>query len=863
MKRHVLLILALVTALAACGRADVAPVDPYDLRCEALCNPLGIDSAQPRFSWKIGAAAPVAAQTAWQVQVASSEKALRSGKADLWDSGKVSSPDQVMVPYAGAALQARQLCWWRVRVWTSDKDASAWSEPQRFGIGIIGDASLQGDYIGAFSDEGRAILFRKTFRVPGKRGTALLRVNSLGYHEVYLNGRKVSDAVLTPAVSQMDKRSLIVTYDVTPFLKRGDNEIVLAAGSGWYKKAPFKAAHEGVLVKAELELAPKEGGQPALLLQTDGTWYAAWSGERDTDTWFSGQYGGQELDARAIPASMASKDLDALEWTKVDVVKVDGIAATPMMCEPCTVQETVTAVRVDAAGENTWVVDMGKGVNALVDITLPALPEGTKVTAGFADHQFEDGHFEESYRNTYIASGNPAGDRFASHFNHQTFRYIILYDLPKAPDPQKVLAHRMRTDYAPAASFVCSDDDLNRIHDMICYTVENLAYDGYMVDCAHIERLGYGGDGNASTVTLQTMFDAAPLYMNWLQAWNDVIRPDGGLPHTAPSPIRAGGGPYWCTFIVQAPWRTYMNYGDVRLLERCYSSMKLWLNYVDAYSRDGLLKPWPETDYRAWYLGDWLAPEGVDVTLPESVDLVSNCALCQSYANLIRIAERLGLPEDAAEYTRRLDALRTRIQEEFYHPETATYGTGSQLDMIYPMLVGVVPEALVPDVERTLFERTATVYNDHLAVGLVGVPVLAEWAALTGKADFVYKMLKQPDYPGYLYMIHNGATCTWENWRPTRSRMHNCFNGIGSWFYQGLGGIVPEDPGYRRVRIAPQTPEGVDWVDVTKETPYGTIAVHWKRTDDGKVRYLFDVPVGVTAVFDGKDCPAGSYDITK
>ena len=34
MKRHVLLILALVTALAACGRADVAPVNPYDLRCE-------------------------------------------------------------------------------------------------------------------------------------------------------------------------------------------------------------------------------------------------------------------------------------------------------------------------------------------------------------------------------------------------------------------------------------------------------------------------------------------------------------------------------------------------------------------------------------------------------------------------------------------------------------------------------------------------------------------------------------------------------------------------------------------------------------------------------------------------------------
>ena len=52
-----------------------------------------------------------------------------------------------------------------------------------------------------------------------------------------------------------------------------------------------------------------------------------------------------------------------------------------------------------------------------------------------------------------------------------------------------------------------------------------------MVDCPHLERAGYGGDGNSSTQAFQTMYDAAPTYMNWLQAWGDVMHEDGGLPH--------------------------------------------------------------------------------------------------------------------------------------------------------------------------------------------------------------------------------------------------------------------------------------------------------------------------------------------
>ena len=181
--------------------------------------------------------------------------------------------------------------------------------------------------------------------------------------------------------------------------------------------------------------------------------------------------------------------------------------------------------------------------------------------------------------------------------------------------------------------------------------------------------------------------------------------------------------------------------------------------------------------------------------------------------------------------------------------------------MIYPMLVGAVPGEIVGQIKAKLFERTETINGGHLGVGLVGVPVLAEWAAREREADYVYGMLKKRTYPGYLYMIDNGATATWEDWDAPRSYLHNCFNGIGSWFYQALGGIMQEDAAFRNVRIEPQFPTGLNWVRVCQETPYGTICVSWKRNGEDRAELHVEIPAGITARIDGKTFNAGSYDL--
>ena len=204
------------------------------------------------------------------------------------------------------------------------------------------------------------------------------------------------------------------------------------------------------------------------------------------------------------------------------------------------------------------------------------------------------------------------------------------------------------------------------------------------------------------------------------------------------------------------------------------------------------------------------------------------------WQELVRMAQAMNLEADEADYRQRLEALRERIHETFYHD--GLYASGSQVDMIYPLLVGVVPDGLKEQVVAKLKERTETLYNGHLATGLVGIPVLTEWVTRAGECDWMYSMLKKHGYPGYLHMLDNGATGVWEHWDGARSRLHNCFNGILRWFYEALGGIVADEPGYRKVHIAPQLPEGVEWVEVTRETPYGVIEVRHKRQPDGSIR---------------------------
>ena len=822
---HMALLLCLLCALPM--RAEVV-----DLKCEGLTAPLGIDTTKPHFSWKHTLTHNGEQQTAYEIQVATDSTSLAKGRADLWKSGRIADASQVMIPYQGTKLAGRQLCYWRVRTWDEKGHRSPWSKIERFAVGILGD--MEGQYIGNVQGDTLAStpMFRKTITVQRNRkgiATVFVHINSLGYHELLVNGKRVGDLVLQPAVSQLDRHSLIVTQDITSYLHEGDNEILIRVGQGWYRKTTFGTQYDGPLMKAEI--CQLRDGRWQTLAATDDTWQTASSCYSYTGTWSPLRFGGERLDANI-----------AAEWHQARIFKVDNMRVTPQSFEGNRIIDTLPAKSIIHQEDGTLLVDFGRVITGWLQVVFAPLAHGQEVTMEYSDHIPAGGSFEcqEGECDIYIASGKDGNESFCNRFHHHAFRYVRV----KGGSISDIKALQISgLDPNNASSFSCSDERLNAVHNLIHYTMRCLTLGGYMVDCPHLERMGYGGDGNSSTMTLQTMYDVAPTYMNWLAAWGDLMDEEGSIPHVAPAGS-GGGGPYWCGFIIKAPWRTYLNYGDSRLLELHYDQMKRWLDYVKKYSVDDLLQPWPDTKIRFWFLGDWLAPKGIDVK-GESVLHVNNCFISECLGNMTDIARLLGHTEDAQEFAAWRNRLTAAIHSKFYHADSHSYANGTPLDNAYALLAGIPADSIIArQVQQKLINDSYGKYKAHIAVGLLGVPIFTQWAIEQRQSNLMATILRQNDYPGYLYMIANGATATWESWDSERSRVHNCYNGIGTWFYQALAGIRPDvsAPGYRHFFIDPQPTHGVNWVKASKPTPYGDIRV---ELDNGTLRLT--VPVGTTA----------------
>jgi alpha-L-rhamnosidase len=836
--------LILIFFMAGCGKQNNLVV--YNLQCEGLSNPLGIDKTTPRLSWKTSSTKNATEQKAFQLLVASDMDLLEEGRADFWDSGKVESASSVFVPYRGKNLQPGFTAFWKVRIWDESGNISEWSQPASFGIGLLSETDWQASYIGFPTEAGyrECPQFYQSFEMDEIGSKLFLHVNSLGYHEVYLNGKKVGSGVLTPAVSQFGKRSQVNTYEVTSLVKKGRNDLILWLGSGWYTDGLPGVVHNGPLVKAQLEKV--ENNRREIVVATSSEWKGRNSSYTRHGDWRPNRFGGEIVNGKLAKTDLIPENSTDRSWQTVSVIDVPAHNVTPQMVELNAIQDTVNPVAIIQLAEDTFLVDMGKNLTGWVEIHFSNLQPSQEVTIDYCDHLKENEKFNDRNQyDRYIASGDGA-EVFINKFNYHGFRYLRISNLGEIPDIDSIQAFLVHTDYQLASGFECSDPDLNQVHDMLFYTLRCLSIGGDLVDCPQIERLGYGGDGNASTVTAQTMFNLGPLYNNWLQAWADVIRGDGGMPHTAPNPYGAGGGPYWCGFIITASWNTFLNYGDTLVLQKYYPVMQKWLGYVDQYSVDGLLKRWPDTDYRGWYLGDWATPTGIDQKAEVSVDVVNNSFVAVCYDNMQKIARVLGKEEDADLYDSKKAQLQKKIHEVFFNESNNSYGTGTQIDLAFPMIAGVVPQEKLEDVKKSFYDETEVNRNGHFACGLVGLPVITEWAVKNRAPGLMYSMLKKRDYPGYLYMIDNGATTTWEHWNGDRSHIHNCYNGIGSWFYQAVGGIRPAEdvPAYRKVQIQPQIPEGVTWAKTYRETPFGKLSVNWNLKNE-ILELELEIPVGM------------------
>lgn len=210
-----------------------ADLTPAKVRCEYLANPLGVDVARPRLNWTLQSVRRAQRQSAYQILVSDSEEGLCGGRGDLWDSGRIESERSVHIPYEGPELASGQRVWWAVRVWNGDGEASAYSEPVWWEMGLLRPDDWQGGWIGPApdasndpgvllpADEERGVMavdlapspyLRTTFTVSQAVARARLYVTARGLYEARLNGQRVGDAVLAPGWTDYRKRIQYQTY---------------------------------------------------------------------------------------------------------------------------------------------------------------------------------------------------------------------------------------------------------------------------------------------------------------------------------------------------------------------------------------------------------------------------------------------------------------------------------------------------------------------------------------------------------------------------------------------------------------------------------------------------------------------------
>jgi len=909
------LALSLVLALAA-GQAQrpVAPAGKtgkpvHTLRCEYLIDPSGIDVENPRLSWMIDPASGIRFQTAYRVLVAASLEALRKDTGDLWDSGRVSSAESTWIPYAGKKLSSGQRVYWKVRVWGDDGKATPWSDPATWSMGLLAPSDWRAKWIGqqrpADVAEGTPLPFpwlRKTFTLSAKPSRAVAYVNPLGYYELYINGKKVDDHVLSPAVSDYSKRNLYVAHEVADYLVPGKNVVALWLGRGWYVRGHPGVIHDGPLVRAQLNIS-LPGGR-AVEIVTDETWKLRRSplSPLGRGTAF-GDYGGERYEAALDLPGWNSVDLDDSSWEQAAIFNPPQVITSAQMVEPNRIVETLKAVRVEAYPQGGWVIDMGKNFVGWLELRLPALPEGTTVRLEYSDQMEPDKPVPDYYtarlggsRQSQTAPGAPAPQAakppataaakpqaaaakparggyqtvfpftfnqrdeivsngrpltFRSRFNYHGFRYVRVLGVDSAPSAGDATGYFIRTAYERAGEFASSDELLNRIYQMVTRTYEALTLGGYVVDCPTRERLGYGGDASTSFETGMLNFATGGLYSRWLANWRDAQDPSGSLPHTAPNyPNQGGGGPMWGGMVVTLPWHMYLYYGDRRVLETNYPMIKQWLAYLTSETVDGLLLDHKShaMAMQAWnFLGDWLTPKGSLRGQVPPVQAINSVHYLYQLQTASKIARVLGRTEDAVAFDAQAAVTSKAIHAHFFNPTDYTYTNGDSIQQAFPLLTGVVPAELRKPVMDKVEEVIMVQNQGHLDTGMHGTYFLMKYLLEAGRNDLLYEIVSKRDYPGWGYMLANGATTAWESWTG-QSHIHDTLISIGAWFTQGLAGIRSDGatPGFKHFIIKPAVVGGLTFVRGRHRSLYGDIVSEW-RIENGAFRLNVTVPPGTTA----------------
>lgn len=848
----------------------ICSLKPIGLLCEYSINPLGLETTTPRFSWKALNTIRKCSQSAFQIIISSSESTLSADEGDIWDSGKVESSQSVNVEYKGIPAKSGSRCWWKVKIWDNKGRESLFSDAAWFEFGLLNSKEWIGTWIGESSHVyGVSPLFRKDFCLNKEIKRARAYICGIGYYELYLNGDKVGDHVLDPGWTDYNKRVLYVTYDVGGILIKGDNAIGVMLGEGWYGHT-----HDSFI--KYMGSQPSWNNTPRFILQLniefeDGSITKILSDNISGWKVCKGPiiqnsiYDGEKYDARLEKLGWNSPNYfekianhEVINWE--DVVKVErpnGVIESQVM-EPIKVVEDIIPTSMTQPFKGIYVFDMGKNFAGWVRLELNGLI-GTETQMKYAEVLNEDGTVNQSNlrgakaTDTYIFCGKEQ-EVYEPRFTYHGFRYVQLEGLVDVSQIRNIIGRVVRSSVAKVGEFSCSNELLNQIHASIQQT-ESSNLHSVPTDCPQRdERMAWLNDMTVRAEESLYNFDLANLYTKWMKDVIDTQDEElGSVADTAPYFYCGKIAGHISSSVIVVPWLLYLFYGDRRILEQNYKSMKSYLDFLKNQSDDYII--------RENYCGDWAPPktesmigdcwDAMPANIPHQV--ITTCYFYYDATIMEKIARELKKHSDEMEFNKLSGLIKDAFNKRFFDTATCNYSTGSQACNLFPLYLGMVSDDYKSRLLKNLVEDIEQKHEVHLTTGNQTTKYLLEVLSREGLHDLAFKLATQTTYPSWGYMIANGATTIWERWENlTENGMnsHNHpMNGTqGAWFYKYLAGIFYEEigAGFEKFIIKPYIPNGLNNVQAVIETIRGKIFSEWKK-DTLTFNMEIEIPFNCTA----------------
>lgn len=688
-----------------------------------------------------------------------------------------------------------------------------------------------------------------------KASSAKIAVCGLGFFELSINGRKVSDDLLVPAQSDYRRRAFdcitypmqgsfhhriyYLEYDITEFIRPKENSLEIFLGNGWYRQTERIAEGrlsfgDSLLCIYEIEISLADGGRE--YVRSDGSETCEPSYITSSNLFL-----GETHDFRRL--------VNDGERESVQVISLEGVELSKQTCPADRVTGRLTPKLLSDNGRSR-IYDAGENISGVVSFFMDGEPS-ERATVRFAEELKEDGSLDfasagggyvcaggerQIQRDIFISDGTKR--RCAPKFVWHAFRFFEISSDAKISD---ITVEKIHSDIPVTSSFDCDNEAANWLYEAYIRTQLCNMHAGVPSDCPHRERLGYTGDGQVTSLSCMMLTDSREFYKKWITDIMDCQDPDSGhVRHTAPF-MGGGGGPGgWGGAVVIVPYRFWRMYSDNELIKDCYPHMKSWISYMRSRMEDGLVV---REEEGGWCLGDW-ASIG-EMLLPEPY--FNTCYYIKALKYMLEMADAIGAGGEAALLRAYIDEASASVRKHFYCEQTGDFCEGVQGANALAIDAGLATDG------RTL-ENLCEKYSalGTFDTGFLTTDILVDVLVENGAGALAHRLLTTEALGSYLWMKRHGATTIYEYLNGAGSHSHPMFGAPVRQLFSGFAGIKQspgkEGCGYKNAIISPFFPKGLNYLSASLKTVNGIIGVEWRRERE-KIALKISIPDGVDAVF--------------